>query len=99
MESIASGWYLVKMHFDVLAGQPATPIQQHTQWRLLLAPDAPTAMARAAEIGTTEGQIAMQNLQGLIRWQYHGASEIFPLDQLLDGAEIFSHCTPTPNHA
>ncbi|HSC52303.1 MAG TPA: DUF4288 domain-containing protein [Phnomibacter sp.] len=99
MESIPSGWYLVKMNFDVLVGQPATPIQQHTQWRLLLAPDVHTAMARAEEIGRIEGQIAMPPLQGLIQWQYHGASEIFPLDQLLDGAEIFSHCIPTPNHA
>jgi hypothetical protein len=84
-------WFLVEMHFDVVAGDE--PIQHHTQWRLLQANGSAWAKQRAAQIGTHEGQAALAELQNLVKWQFAGVGTVMLLDTTLDGAEVLSHFT------
>jgi len=83
-------WYLAKMVFRIVCGDGQHMAQFDEQLRLITAADKAIALEKAEDLGAKEEEVFFNNRQQLVHWQFIGVSEIFLLDELTDGAEVYS---------
>ena len=86
-------WYLSKIVFRIHCGNGHHTPQYEEQLRLIAAVDKEEAFDKAKQIGSREEESFFNHKQQLIRWQFINVSEIYPLDKMIDGAEIYSRVT------
>ena len=83
-------WYLAKIVFQIICGDGAHKPQFDEQLRLIYAADKKTAFSKAAEMGVTEEDSFMNIHRQPVQWKFVNVSELYRMEELLDGAEIYS---------
>lgn len=83
-------WYLVKLVFRIICGNGNHTSQFDEQLRIVQAVDIEQACQKAKELGLKEQDMFFNDQQQLVQWQYVGIPEIYRLNNLIDGAELYS---------
>jgi hypothetical protein len=93
-------WYLAKIVYRILCGTGNHRPQFDEQLRLVGAPDPDTAFNRAVEMGREEGKPFYNHQHELVQWQFIDVTELHRLDELVDGAELYSRVSEAddPEH-
>lgn len=90
-------WYLAKVVYRIICGAGTHTAQFDEQLRLITAADETEAFEKATAIGRQEADRFYNNKQELVQWQFINVSELYRLQQLLDGAEVYSRITEVDN--
>jgi hypothetical protein len=90
-------WYLAKMVFRIICGDGTHTAQFDEQLRLLSAGSKEEAFHKAQLLGGREEEIFFNNNQQLVQWQFISVSELYQLNDLIDGAEIYSRIEEKEN--
>jgi len=83
-------WYLAKMVFRIICGDGNHTAQFDEQLRLILASSKEEAFHKAQLLGGKEEEIFFNRNQQLVQWQFISVSELYQLNELIDGAELYS---------
>ena len=89
-------WFLAKMIYRISIGNIETPAQFEEQLRLILAADESTAIQKAKDLGTCEAFSFYNDSRQLVQWKFIDVTEIVAINQLVDGAEVYSALTELP---
>ncbi len=82
-------WYMAKLVYQFICGNGQHRPQFNEQIRLIAAEDALHAFYKGRLIGERES-IALVNNGMPIRWKFIDVTEILPVNNLSDGAELWS---------
>lgn len=82
-------WYLAKIVYRIICEGNHTP-QFDEQLRLVHAEDDLHAFQKARLIGDEEEDNFLNDHQKRVHWKFIDVSELHPLNDLTDGAEIYS---------
>lgn len=82
-------WYLAKLVYQFICGSGLHTAQFNEQLRLIVAEDALHAFYKARLIGERE-TLDITNDGVNIKWKFIDVVEILPVDNLSDGAELWS---------
>lgn len=83
-------WYLAKIVFRIICGDGRHTPQFDEQLRLIEAEDDMHAFQKARIMGDGEEDSFLNNVQKPVHWEFIDVSEIHPLDNLVDGVELYS---------
>lgn len=83
-------WYLTKMVFRIICGDGDHTAQFDEQLRLITAASKEEAFHKAQLLGGREEEIFFNKNQQLVQWQFISVSELYQLNELIDGAELYS---------
>ncbi len=83
-------WYLTKMVFRIICGDGNHTAQFDEQLRLIHADSKEEAFHKAQTMGMKEEEMFFNNRQQLVQWQFISVSELYQLNELVDGAEVYS---------
>lgn len=90
-------WYLVKMVFRIICGDGDHTAQFDEQLRLVSADSKEEAFHKAQLLGMKEEEIFFNDKQQLVQWQFISISELYRLNDLIDGAEVYSRIEEKEN--
>jgi hypothetical protein len=83
-------WYIVKLVYQVVIGEGNHTPQFDEQLRLITAQDETEAYEKAYATGVNE-EVSFDNQKSeLVHWKFINISELFYLNKIIDGAEIYS---------
>lgn len=88
-------WYLAKMVFRILCGDGTHTPQFDEQLRLVAAGSREEAFHKAQSLGMKSEELFFNHQQQLVRWQFISVSELYLLQELIDGAELYSRVEET----
>ena len=88
-------WYLTKMIFRIICGDGNHKAQFDEQLRLICAESREEAFHKAQSLGMRSEEMFFNQRQQLVQWQFISVSEIYLLQDLLDGAELYSRVEET----
>jgi hypothetical protein len=89
-------WYLTKIVFRIFCGTDQQKAQFDEQLRIIMAPDAEGALDKARRFAKDEtNQVINSSL--VVKWQFVNVTEIYRLNNYIDGAEIFSQLFEADN--
>ncbi|RYY89046.1 MAG: DUF4288 domain-containing protein [Chitinophagaceae bacterium] len=92
-------WYLAKIVYRITCGDGRHQAQFDEQLRLVQAPGEAVALRRAAEIGVL-GEDRFRNKESqLVAWTFVNISELYPLQEFFDGAELYSQVHETDDES
>lgn len=83
-------WYLAKIVYRIICGEGKHTPQFDEQLRLIFAEDDMHAFQKARIIGDVEEDSFLNDHQKPVHWKFIDVSELHPLIELVDGAEIYS---------
>jgi len=83
-------WYLAKIVFRIVCGDGEHTAQFDEQLRLVNAPTKQQAFDKAVELGKAEEDLFLNIHRQPVRWTFVNVSELYRMEELLDGAEIYS---------
>lgn len=83
-------WYLAKTVYRIICGEGDHKAQFDEQLRLIYAGNTDEAFKKAFAIGRNEEDIFYNHKQQLVKWQFVNVSELYCLQELIDGAEMYS---------
>ncbi len=83
-------WYLAKIVYRIICGDGNHTPQFDEQLRLIHAEDELHAFQKARLIGHHEQDNFLNEVQKPVHWKFIDVSEIYLLDDLIDGAEMYS---------
>jgi hypothetical protein len=83
-------WYLAKFVYRIICGNGNHLPQFDEQLRLITARNKEEALNKAQQTGEREQESFYNQKQQLVQWQFIDISELYLLDELIDGAEIYS---------
>ena len=83
-------WYLAKMVFRIICGDGAHTPQFDEQLRLIHAEDELHAFQKAQLLGEREQDNFLNAFDKPVHWKFIDVCEIHKLDDLIDGAEMYS---------
>lgn len=86
-------WYLAKLIYQVICGEGDHTPQFDEQLRLVNAEDELHAFTKAQLIGHREQDTFYNCKDKLVQWKFIDVCELYKLDGLIDGAEIYSRIT------
>ena len=90
-------WYLTKMVFRIICGDGNHTAQFDEQLRLVSAAGKEEAFDKAQLLGAREEETFFNQQQQLVQWQFISVSELYQLNDLIDGAEIYSRIEEKDN--
>ena len=90
-------WYLAKFVFRILCGDGQHMAQFDEQLRLIAAGSKEEAFHKAQTMGMKEEDLFFNQKEQLVRWQFISVSELYLLQQLIDGAELYSRIEEKEN--
>ncbi len=90
-------WYLTKMVFRIICGDGNHTAQFDEQLRLVSAGSREEAFHKAQLMGMREEEMFFNNQLQLVQWQFVSVSELFQLNDLIDGAELYSRIEEREN--
>lgn len=90
-------WYLAKIVFHITCGNGKHTAQFDEQLRLISANNKEEAFDKALNIGRSEEDAFFNNKQQLVKWEFVNISELYPLNDLIDGAELYSRIEEKDN--
>lgn len=83
-------WYLTKLIYQIICGNGEHTPQFDEQLRLIEAYDELEAFHKAQKIGEHEQDTFFNSKEKLVQWKFIDVCEVHKLDELIDGAEIYS---------
>lgn len=83
-------WYLAKLVYRIICGEGRHTAQFDEQLRLIYAEDDLHAFQKARSMGHLEEDNFLNNIQKPVHWKFIDVSELHPLSELVDGAELYS---------
>ncbi|MEO6812669.1 MAG: DUF4288 domain-containing protein [Ginsengibacter sp.] len=83
-------WYLAKLIYRIICGEGNHTPQFDEQLRLIHAEDDMHAFQKARKTGEKEEDSFLNNQQKPVHWKFIDVSELHPLNDLIDGAELYS---------
>lgn len=83
-------WYLAKLVYRIICGDGAHTPQFDEQLRLVFAEDDFNAFQKARITGHREEDNFLNSTKKPVLWKFIDVSEIHPLTELIDGAELYS---------
>jgi hypothetical protein len=83
-------WYLAKLVYRIICGEGLHTPQFDEQLRLVYAEDDFHAFQKARTTGHREEDNFLNNTQKPVQWQFIDISELHPLTEMIDGAELYS---------
>lgn len=87
--------FLVKIVYQIVCGDGLHTPQFDEQLRYLTAQSEAEAIEKATAIGAQEEDVFYNQQQQLVQWKFIAVSELYSLQQLADGAEVFSQIKET----
>ena len=90
-------WFLAKMVFRIICGDGKHTAQFDEQLRLIIAGSKEEAFHKAQMLGGREEEMFFNNNQQLVQWQFISVSELYQLNDLVDGAEVYSRIEEKEN--
>lgn len=90
-------WYLAKMVFRIICGNGDHTAQFDEQLRLIAAGSKEEAFHKAQVLGGKEEEMFFNRTQQLVQWQFISVSELYLLNELIDGAELYSRIEEKEN--
>jgi hypothetical protein len=90
-------WYLAKLVFRIICGEGNHTPQFDEQLRLVFAENEMHAFQKARILGDSEEDNFLNNEQKPVHWKFIDVSELHPLNELIDGAEIYSRINEDEN--
>ncbi len=90
-------WYLAKMVFRIICGDGDHTAQFDEQLRLITADSKEEAFHKAQLLGGKEEEMFFNRNQQLVQWQFISVSELYQLNELIDGAEVYSRIEEKEN--
>lgn len=90
-------WYLSKIVYRIVCGEGKHLAQFDEQLRLIAADDKEEAFRKAQSIGKNEEEAFYNNRQQLVKWEFVNISELYLLNELIDGAELYSRIEEKEN--
>jgi hypothetical protein len=82
-------WYISKLVFNInVAGNNAAQFDE--QLRLIAASSAEEAFFKARALGRNEEASFVNSNEKKISWKFIDVTDVSPIDQLNDGAELYS---------
>ena len=86
-------WFLAKIVYRIICGSGNHTPQFDEQLRLIEADSEEDAFKKATSIGFNEEARFFNSRQQLVSWQFINVSEIYLLEDLRHGVEIYSRVT------
>jgi hypothetical protein len=83
-------WYLAKLVYRIICGEGTHTPQFDEQLRLVYAEDDLNAFQKARITGHREEDNFLNRSQKPVLWKFIDVSELHPLNELIDGAELYS---------
>ena len=83
-------WFLAKMVYRIICGDGSHRPQFDEQLRLIRAQDEFHAFQKAQLLGENEQDHFLNASQKPVHWKFINVSELHHLDDLIDGAEMYS---------
>jgi Domain of unknown function (DUF4288) len=83
-------WYITKMVFRIICGDGNHTPQFDEQLRLMKANSREEAFHKAQTLGGREEEMFFNNNQQLVQWQFISISELYQVNEFIDGAELYS---------
>lgn len=83
-------WYMAKMVFRIICGDGEHTPQFDEQLRLVSGNSKEEAFQKAKEMGNKEEETFYNRKEQLVQWQFINISELYLLNELIDGAELYS---------
>jgi len=83
-------WYLAKIVFQIVCGNGEHTAQFDEQLRLIHAGNKQQAFDKAVAFGRSEEDSFYNIHQQPVHWTFVNVSELYRMEELLDGAEIYS---------
>ncbi|HEX3025054.1 MAG TPA: DUF4288 domain-containing protein [Chitinophagaceae bacterium] len=90
-------WYLAKIVYQIICDKGLHTPQFDEQLRLIYAEDNLHAFYKARLLGEHEEDSFLNKLNKPICWKFIDVSEIHKLDNLVDGAEMYSKINEETN--
>ena len=89
-------WYLAKIVYQIICDKGFHTPQFDEQLRLIYAEDDLHAFYKARLLGEHEDDRFLNNINKPVHWKFIDVSEIHKLDNLADGAEMYSRINEEP---
>jgi hypothetical protein len=83
-------WFVAKLVYQIICGNGDHMPQFDEQLRLISAQSKHEAAQKAREIGQQEQYAFKNQRQELVEWKFINVPELYTLDQLSDGMELYS---------
>lgn len=83
-------WFLAKTIHRIICGDGNHTPQFDEQLRLISAANEKEAYAKAYNIGCSEEDSFFNQKQQLVQWKFVDIAELYCLNELIDGAELYS---------
>jgi Domain of unknown function (DUF4288) len=83
-------WYLAKLVYRIICGEGTHTPQFDEQLRLVWAEDDLHAFQKARTTGHLEEDNFLNSTKKPVLWKFIDVSELHPLSELIDGAELYS---------
>jgi hypothetical protein len=88
-------WYLAKLVYRIICGAGEHTAQFDEQLRLILAEDELHAFNKALLTGQREQDSFYSHDSNLVQWKFLTVTELHKLEELTDGAEVYSKIQET----
>lgn len=89
-------WYLAKMIFNIRIGD-GNNTQFDEQTRIIHAANAESALFKARAIGKKHEESFVNSENNLVEWKFIDVTEVFALNEIKDGEELYSTTHETEN--
>lgn len=83
-------WYIAKFTYQIICGDGQHTPQFDEQLRLIGALNEEEAFKKSISLGKQEEDNFYNHNQMLVSWKFVNVSELYPLNELTDGAEVYS---------
>lgn len=83
-------WYLTKLVYRIICGNGEHTAQFDEQLRLITAENEEAALLKATQIGEKEQDCFTNINQQLVQWKFINVAELYKLQEIIDGAELYS---------
>jgi len=90
-------WYVAKLIFRITFGNGNHQPQFDEQLRLISAPGEKEALRKAKKLIRAEQLVLENKKQSAIRWDFIDMTELYQLDELKDGSEIYCNILEVNN--
>ena len=83
-------WYLATVVYQIICGDGRHAAQFDEQLRLISAESYDGALEKARLLGVREEDLFVNDRKELVRWKFIDVSEVFSIQDRMDGAEVCS---------
>jgi len=83
-------WYIAKIVFKISNGGVQHKSQFDEHLRLIQATSFEEAILKARILGIREEDYFLNDQQQPVKWEFVNVSELFPLNEIKDGLEVYS---------